>query len=242
MSGKIRILAAAEFLVDAFSRLLLAGMLMLGSYLLFQERQMQKAADPGLTRRYRPQAEADPGFAELCVRNPDVVAWLQLEGTGIDYPVVQGRTNEEYLNRNAQGESSLSGALFLDSSCARDFSGFNSIIYGHHMDSGMMFGNLDRYADPQFFAAHSRGSLYFEGRSHPLEILALACVDAYDPLLYRTDLQDAAGRKEYRERLLEQAVQKREKPLREAEQLVLFSTCTSGGANSRYLLAAALKN
>ena len=234
-------LVAAEFLVDRISRLLLAGMLMLGSYLLIQERQIQKAADPGLTRRYRPQAEADPDFAALCAANPDVIAWLQLEGTGIDYPVVQGRTNEEYLNRNAQKQYALSGALFLDSGCARDFSGFNSIIYGHHMDGGMMFGDLDRYADPQFFAAHSQGSLYFDGCSHPLEILALACVDAYDPLLYRTDLQDAAGRKEYRERLMAAAVQKREKPLQEEAQLVLFSTCTSGGANSRYLLAAALK-
>ena len=66
-------------------------------------------------------------------RNPEVVAWLTLEDTGVDYPVTQGKNNQKYINTSALGEFSLSGAIFADARNAPDFSDTLTILYGHNM-------------------------------------------------------------------------------------------------------------
>ena len=66
--------------------------------------------------------------------NPDVCGWLTIDGTHIDYPLVQGATNMDYINRDVYGEFSLSGAVFLDSRSKADFSDGYSIVYAHHME------------------------------------------------------------------------------------------------------------
>ena len=77
----------------------------------------------------------------------------------IDYPVMQGETNSEYLNKDPYGEFSLSGSIFLDSRNEKMFSDPYSLIYGHHMEYGAMFGSLDGYADREYFDAHKTGTL-----------------------------------------------------------------------------------
>ena len=90
----------------------------------------------------------------------DCAARLVIDGTSIDYPVMQGRDNREYLNKDPYGNFALSGSVFLDFRCSRDFTDAYSLIYGHHMDHGAMFGALDAFADPDYFAAHSTGTLF----------------------------------------------------------------------------------
>lgn len=87
---------------------------------------------------------------------PDVKGWLEIPGTGIDYPVLQGDQSdpERYLRRNYQGDYDINGSLFLQWNCEVP-DGENLIIYGHNMNSGVMFGNLDRYADPDYLKEHS---------------------------------------------------------------------------------------
>lgn len=94
-----------------------------------------------------------------------MVAWLTIdaikdeEENVIDYPVMQGENNQEYLNLNPYGEYSLSGSIFLDSRNSADFSDDYSLIYGHHMEGGAMFGKLDAFLDKDFFDKHRTGSL-----------------------------------------------------------------------------------
>ena len=82
--------------------------------------------------KLKPTLDEDtgPSFEELLKLNPDVCAWLTLDGTEVDYPILQGEDNYEYLNKNVYGEFALSGSLYLDSNNSRDFTDKYSLIYG----------------------------------------------------------------------------------------------------------------
>lgn len=94
-------------------------------------------------------------LAALQEQYPDVKGWLAIPDTGVDYPVLQGSADEPeyYLRRNYKGESDINGSLFLQWNCdVRE--GKNLVIYGHNMNSGVMFGNLDRYASYDYCKEH----------------------------------------------------------------------------------------
>lgn len=108
--------------------------------------------------RYKPDPD-DPSAAEDTPITDEMVAWLTIDDTNIDYPVMQGKDNSHFLNTDPFGNYSLSGSIFLDSRCSPDFSDGYSVIYGHHMDYGHMFGALDDYLDPEYLKTHSSGTL-----------------------------------------------------------------------------------
>ena len=99
-------------------------------------------------------AHYDVDFDALRAVNPDVVAWITIPGTVIDYPVVQGRDNEEYLTKTVDGKFNANGSIFLDARCEELFA-YNTIFYGHNMRSRYMFHPLADYvADEAFLKAH----------------------------------------------------------------------------------------
>lgn len=103
-------------------------------------------------------AELLPQYQALYAQNSDLVGWLKIDGTVIDYPVVQADDNSYYLRRGFDRLYSTAGTLFLDARCALpgpDSAGTaNALIYGHNTASGTMFGELDSYADEAFYQAH----------------------------------------------------------------------------------------
>ena len=96
------------------------------------------------------------GLLALHEKNPDCVAWITIEGTVIDYPVMYrpGQKNY-YLHRDFNGNHASAGALFIAENCEPD-DGDNVIIYGHHMNSGNMFAALNKYKKQSFYEEHSR--------------------------------------------------------------------------------------
>ena len=96
------------------------------------------------------------GLSAVHEKNPDCVAWLSIEGTVIDYPVMYrpGQKNY-YLHRDFNGKHASAGALFIAENCDPD-DGDNVIIYGHHMNSGKMFAALNKYKKQSFYEEHSR--------------------------------------------------------------------------------------
>ncbi|OUQ58670.1 SrtB family sortase [Flavonifractor sp. An112] len=98
-------------------------------------------------------------FTALQAVNPDVLAWITVPNTGIDYPVVQGEDNQHYLNHLVTGEWNKSGSIFLDCQAAPDFSDPYSIIYGHNMLNGTMFSSLMDYKSQDFYDKHPVGVL-----------------------------------------------------------------------------------
>ena len=94
-------------------------------------------------------------FEELWALNEDVVAWLELPGTIINYPVAQGKDNNEYLRTLLDGTHHRFGTLFIDYRNEKDFSDENTIIYGHNIKAGDMFSILKNYREQSYYDAVS---------------------------------------------------------------------------------------
>lgn len=95
------------------------------------------------------------GLLALHVENTDCIGWISIDGTAIDYPVMyRSQEKEYYLHRDFYGEYSANGSLYLAENCNPDISD-NLIIYGHHMNSGKMFADLEKYKSKDFYSEHS---------------------------------------------------------------------------------------
>jgi SrtB family sortase len=93
-------------------------------------------------------------FKALKRRNSQIIAWVSIPNAPIDYPIVKGRDNQFYLSNNAMRQRSSSGAIFLDSKLRSNFNNQDSIVYGHNMRDGSMFGSLDRYQNRAYRNRH----------------------------------------------------------------------------------------
>lgn len=94
-------------------------------------------------------------FDALQAVNPDIVGWIYCADTPIDYPVLLGKDNDQYLHHDYTGAYNIDGSIFLDYTCKGDFSQSNTIIYGHHMGyTGSMFTCLKYWADQSFYDEH----------------------------------------------------------------------------------------
>lgn len=111
-------------------------------------------------------------FPALCETAPDVIAWLTLPDSVINYPVVQADDNEYYLRRLYDGTYNQAGCLFADYRCAADMTGRNTVIYGHNMRNGTMFSTLKEYASQEYYEVHSMMYLITPECGYTVEIFA----------------------------------------------------------------------
>jgi sortase B len=148
---KKRIVRALSRTVDNTVLLTLLVCLIFASYALWDTHQLLTAADANTFSQFKPTSDDAKSFDELRAMNPDVIGWLTIYDTTIDYPVLQSpNSNDDYLSKNAEGEWEGSGSLFLDHNNKPDFSDFNTIIFGHHMAGPAMFGEIDEFLNKDF--------------------------------------------------------------------------------------------
>ena len=91
---------------------------------------------------------------ELQKQNPDIIGWLEIENTNINYPVLQGTDNSYYMNHNYKKKQTKSGSIFLDKNYSWSIPSDNLLIYGHNMSNGTMFQNLLKYKSKSFYNNH----------------------------------------------------------------------------------------
>lgn len=88
----------------------------------------------------------NPKFADLYVRNPDMVGWLSIENTNINFPIVQGKTNNDYLHKSFDGKNTKYGNPFMDARNNPKQLDLNTVLHGHHMRTGkQVFTDLTKY-------------------------------------------------------------------------------------------------
>ena len=205
-------------------------------YALWDSKQIYSAADKSVYAIYKPTAANEgKSFKELQALNAEVFSWLTVYGTNIDYPVTQGQDNMKYVNTNAEGLYSLSGAIFLDTENSKDFSDFNSILYGHHMAKKAMFGEIGEFSDREMFDTHKYGNLYFDGKDHGIEFFAFLHTDAYDNAVFSANV-DEDRRQSYYDDLMAKTMYKRDIEITTRDNIVLLSTCSSDSTNGRDIL------
>ena len=162
---------------------------------------------------------------------------MTLDDTGVDYPVVQGRDNLTYVNTDVYGKFSLAGTIFLDSRCASDFSDAYGLLYGHHMVSGQMFGDLENYQDAAFLREHTAGALLLPDRACRLEVLGCLLLPASERRIFAPEEQrDTAALLDW---AADTALCWREEA-RRPEQVLALTTCSSAFTDARTVVLAAV--
>lgn len=196
---------------------------------------------PSEIEKLKPQIEEkkDYSFEELRKINNDIVGWITVDDTVINYPILYGNNNSVYLRRNYKKEYSVAGSIFLDYRNARDFSNDYSVIYGHNMSTGSMFATIKNYASKDFFDTHKYGMFYTVDKAYKMEILAYAVDNAYSDNIYNIlkYKNDANSIFSYIKKM---ALIKENMETYNGEKLLLLSTCHSSGSNDRKLLLTKL--
>ena len=185
--------------------------------------------DKGLLN-YKPTE--DGGMPADSPITEDMVAWLTIDDTTIDYPVMQAEDNVKYLNLNPYGEYSLSGSLFLARNNPK-FTDDYSIIYGHHMEYGKMFGALDKFLDEEYLKNHKSGTLIVGRNSdkvYKLEIFAAIHVNAKVSEIF--DFDDSKITADYIEKHADVYTSRQDK------RMVGFATCTTVEPEERTVVFA----
>ncbi len=225
-----------DWATDIVLEIILITALAFGVYSLWDSQQVYEAADSANYTAYRPEANDTLSFEELRKINPEVIGWLTVNDTPIDYPIAQTDNNEKYVNTNAEGQYTLSGSVFLDYRNSSDFDDFNNILYGHHMEKKMMFGSLSDFADKEYFDSHRYGNLFYNGTDHGVEFVALILTDAYNSNMFEPALSGEEKQQEFIDYVYSNATHLRNTTLTTEDHLLLLSTCTNEITNGRYIL------
>ncbi|MDO5027048.1 MAG: class B sortase [Tissierellia bacterium] len=183
-----------------------------------------------------------PTFEGLKSINEDVIAWITVDNTNIDHPVLQGENNFEYVNKDVYGNFAFEGAIFLDTRNKPNFEDGYSLLYGHHMEHGAMFGDLQLFLEKDFFEKNKTGSLITEEATYHIDFFAVIQADGYDQKVFDpTHVVDSKSKKEFLAYIEEKKVHSRKIDMSEDEKLIGLSTCTSVQTNGRTILYGVLR-
>lgn len=193
--------------------------------------------------KFRPtdDGEDNPTLKDLIKLNPDVKAWIQVPKTNIDYPVVQGQDDMEYINKNVYGEFELSGAIFLSCLNKDDFSDPYNLVYGHNMKNGGMFADVADFTNKEYFETHQKGKLYLTDATRKIRFFACMKVTAADAKIYHPDGYRKENLKDLLDYIQANAVQYRDVNVADENSLIALSTCSEAETNGRVVLIGKLE-
>ena len=184
-------------------------------------------------------------FTELYRQNSDLVGWLEIVDTDINYPVMQTPSDPDfYLRRDFNGADDTNGTLYVDYRCDVINSTTNTIIYGHDMKSGKMFGGLKRYLDKDFLEKHKNITFttIYEEREYEIVAVGLSKVGYNDDDSYKYyDFIDAADEKEYKEfidNISSLKVSEKNVDISMTDKVLTLSTCNSYTEDGRLFVVA----
>ena len=136
-------------------------------------------------------------FASLKETNPDIYAWIEIPDTNVNYPIVQSADDDSYyLNHTIDGQEGYPGSIYTEKVNAKDFSDFNTVIYGHDMKDGSMFKDLHKFEDADFFEQHDKVTIYTENECKTYQIFAAVVYDNRH-LMYSFDNNNISDRKAF---------------------------------------------
>jgi sortase B len=229
-------------LLNAVIAVLLVVALLYGGFGLWDTWNIYNRAglDSDLLK-YKPtitgEDKPNPSLSELQKINPDVCAWLTVDDTNIDYPVVQGKTNLEYVNQAIDKSFSLSGSIFLDYRNANDFSDSFSLIYGHHMDGDVMFGEIPYFLKSKYFKEHTTGTLCTIEHTYNIQWFACLKTTSYDKKIYNpTAYTDKTSMSELLEYIKTKSTRYRDIGVSASDKIVALTTCSTAATNGRVIL------
>lgn len=183
-------------------------------------------------------------YEKLYQKNKKIVGWLKIDGTKIDYPVMQTVNNEYYLDHNYNQEYDKNGSIFMDKDCTPAFPNTNMIIYGHHMKSGRMFGDLNRYSKKSYFEKHPQilfDTIYEEGVYDVMYVFRSRIYNADEVVFKYYQFMDVNSSEEFYSAMDEMArISLYDTGVTAAygDRLITLSTCDSSETDGRFVVVA----
>ena len=231
-------------ILSIMAGILILLMLSYGMYSLWDTYKIyaNSFADEELLK-FRPtdDGEDNPTLKDLKKLNPDVKAWIQVPKTNIDYPVVQGQDDMEYINKNVYGEFELSGAIFLSCLNKDDFSDPYNLVYGHNMKNGGMFADVVDFTNKEYFETHQKGKLSLTDAPRKIPLFDGMKVTAADAKIYHPDGYRKENLKDLLDYIQANAVQYRDVNVADENSLIALSTCSEAETNGRVVLIGKLE-
>lgn len=224
----------------------LIGIILVSGYKIGKTMWEYQVAKSAYTNISEKTAKVDPkqftgvvDWKALKKVNPDVQGWLYQKGTVINYPVVQGTDNDTYLHTRFDKQWSGGGTLFVDCRMEKDFKGFNSIIYGHHMKDGSMFRSIRGYTkEDGYYDKHKTLELATPHGNYHLVVFSAFITKATDEDTYKMTY-DEAEKQAYIDRAWERSelpITKDSVDVTRNDRLVTLSTCAYDYEEARYIV------
>lgn len=224
----------------------LIGIILVSGYKIGKTMWEYQVAKSAYTNISEKTAKVDPkqftgvvDWKALKKVNPDVQGWLYQKGTVINYPVVQGTDNDTYLHTRFDKQWSGGGTLFVDCRMEKDFKGFNSIIYGHHMKDGSMFRSIRGYTkEDGYYDKHKTLELATPHGNYHLVVFSAFITKATDEDTYKMTY-DEAEKQAYIDRAWERSelpITRDSVDVTKNDRLVTLSTCAYDYEEARYIV------
>ena len=183
-------------------------------------------------------------YETLYNKNKRMIGWLKIEDTNIDYPVLQTTDNIFYLDHNFEQEYDRNGSLFLDAECDIVHRNTNLIIYGHHMRSGKMFGNLNKYSSESYYKEHPTiqfDTIYEKGTYQVMYVFRSKIYNEDEIVFKYYQFFDAVSEKEFTSNMQEMAALSLYDTGVTAsfgDELLTLSTCDNSETDGRFVVVA----
>lgn len=172
--------------------------------------------------------------------NPDVIGWIWIPETKIDYPLLQGEDNSYYLERTWDERPNGHGSIFLECKNSPDLTDFNTIIYGHNMLNGSMFSQLQDYKNESFWKAHPYVYILTDEGVFRYEIFS-SYAASVDSITYQLSFRQTETREAFISNAQEKSNINTGIVPETTDRIITLSTCTGAGYSSRRVVHARLR-
>ena len=185
-------------------------------------------------------------FNILKEQNSDIYAWINIPGTQVDYPVLQNAEstdiyNDYYLNHTVDRVSGYPGSIYSEACNSKDFLDSNTVLYGHNMKNGSMFGCLHQFEEEEFFDSNNTVIVYTQDEVRTYEIYA-AVKYSNTHIMKSFDFSTITGVQKYIDSINKAEGNFRaDMELSTDDSILTLSTCIKGQPDNRFLVVAALK-
>lgn len=183
-------------------------------------------------------SDTDNGVESLITKNPDCIGWLRINGTKIDYPVMQTKDNPQYyLRRDFNKQYSYMGTPFMDSRCDINYDN-NLIVYGHNMCDGKMFADLLKYRDKEYRKSHSIINFITPNGIQKYEVVAVCKVKPDDEWYGYTCQKNKDSFNNLISHIKEKSLYKIDESIEYGDKFLTLSTCEYSQKDGRFIVIA----
>ena len=177
----------------------------------------------------------------LFEKNIDYRGWIKIDNTNINYPILQGQDNEEYLYKDINNEYIVSGSIFMNY-LNNGFDDQNTVLFGHNMKNGTMFANLKKYKEEDFFYNNNYIEIELSnGQYLKYKVFSVYITDINDNYT-KTSFEDKDEYKEFLERIKNKSIYKSDISVNENDKIITLSTCSYEFDDARLVVTGKLRD